>query len=141
MKHQKVQVFTDGASRGNGSQEADAAIAVRILDSSGKELESYAECIGRKTNNQAEYMAFIKGLELARGHTQVSVDCFSDSNLVIQQMKGLWKVGDPKLKSLWIKAVIKSDEFAKVTYTHLRRTDHRIAAVDALANDVLDGTR
>jgi len=141
MKYQRVRVFTDGASRGNGSQEADAAIAVRICDSSGKELNSYAECIGCKTNNQAEYMALIKGLELAKQHTQVSVECYSDSNLVVQQMKGLWKVTDAKLKSLWIKAVILSDEFAKVAYTHLPRTDYRIAAVDALANDVLDGIR
>ena len=132
-----VQLYTDGACRGNGSQEAQTAIAVRILDENGRELERFGQAIGLATNNQAEYRALIKGLELATKHTTGRVDCFSDSQLVVNQMNEAWKV-NAKLKPLWIKAAGLENDFDKVTYNHLRRTDARIAKVDAIANQALD---
>lgn len=81
--NQRVVLYTDGACRGNGSQEAQAAIAGRILDQNGRELERFGQAIGLATNNQAEYRALIKDLGLAKKHTTERVDCFSDSQLVI----------------------------------------------------------
>ena len=130
-------LYTDGACRGNGSQAARAAIAARILDEKGRELERFGRAIGLATNNQAEYRALIKGLELASKHTTGQVDCFSDSQLIVSQLNETWKV-NKKLKPLWIKAAGMESDFEKVTYNHLRRTDHRIEAVDAIANEALD---
>ncbi len=130
-------LYTDGACRGNGSQEAQAAIAVRILDENGSALERFGQAIGLATNNQAEYRALIKGLELATKHTTGRVDCNSDSQLVVNQMNETWKV-NKKLKPLWIRAAGMENDFEKVTYNHLRRTDPRIEAVDAIANEALD---
>lgn len=132
-----MQLYTDGACRGNGSQAAQASIAVRILDETGRELERFGECIGLATNNQAEYRALIKGLELARKHTTGRVDCFSDSQLVVNQLNETWKV-NKKLKPLWIRAAGMENDFEKVAYSHLRRTDPRIEAVDTIANEALD---
>ena len=132
-----MQVYTDGACRGNGSQEAQASIAVRILDETGCELERFGQAIGLATNNQAEYRALIKGLELATKHTTGRVDCYSDSQLVVNQLNEAWKV-NKKLKPLWIRAAGMENDFDKVTYNHLRRTDPRIEAVDTIANAALD---
>ncbi len=134
-----MQVYTDGACRGNGSQEAQASIAVRILNEAGRELARFGQAIGLATNNQAEYRALIKGLELATKHTNGRVDCYSDSQLVVNQLNETWKV-NKKLRPLWIKAAGMESDFEKVTYNHLRRTDPRIEAVDAIANEALDRT-
>lgn len=138
MTKLKVKVFADGASRGNGNTEAEAAIGIQIVDANGKQLDSHCERIGHATNNQAEYQALIKGLEMATKHTAGQVECHSDSQLVINQMNEKWKINNPSLKSLWIKAAGMENDFEKVTYLYLRRTDPRIAAVDALANEALD---
>ena len=135
---QTVKLYTDGACRGNGREEADAAIGLYILDEDGKEIKRYVKHIGKSTNNQAEYRALIKGLELAAMCTSGQVDCFSDSQLVVNQMNEVWKVKNTKLKSLWIKACALEDAFERVTYTHLRRCDTKIARADAMANDALD---
>ena len=89
------------------------------------------------TNNQAEYWVLIKGLELARKHTTGQADCYSDNQLVVNQMNEVWKV-NAKLRPLWIEAAGMENDFEKVTYNHQRRTDLRIEAVDAIANEALD---
>jgi ribonuclease HI len=89
------------------------------------------------TNNQAEYRALIRGLELATKHTTGQVDCYSDSQLVVNQLNETWKV-NKKLRPLWIEGAGMENDFEKVTYNHLRRTDPRIEAVDAIANKALD---
>ena len=91
------------------------------------------------TNNQTEYWALIKGLELVRKHTTGQVDCYSDSQLIVNQLNETWKV-NKKLCPLWIKAAGMESDFEKVTYSHLRRTDHRIEAVDTIANEALDAS-
>jgi ribonuclease HI len=116
-----VHLYTDGACRGNGSRAAQASIAVRILDENGRELERFGQAIGLATNNQAEYRALIKGLELATKHTTGRVDCYSDSQLVVSQMIETWKV-NKKLRPLWIRAAGMENDFDKVTYDHLRQT-------------------
>ena len=133
----RVLLYTDGACRGNGSHAAQASIAVRIVDENGRELERFGQAIGLATNNQAEYRALIKGLELATKHTTGQVDCYSDSQLVVNQLNETWKV-NKKLKPLWIRAAGMENDFDKVTYNHLRRTDPRIVAVDTIANEALD---
>ena len=89
------------------------------------------------TNNQAEYWALIKGLELVRKHTTGQADCCSNSQLVVNQLNKMWKVNE-KLKPLWIKAAGMENDFEKVTDNHVRRTDPRVEAVDAIANEALD---
>ena len=66
------------------------------------------------------------------------VDCFSDSQLVVNQMNREWQVKNPKILPLWGKACALAENFVRVTYNHLRRYDPRIARADAMANDALD---
>ena len=102
-------------------------------------LGRFGQAVGLATNNQAEYRALIKGLELAAKHTTGRVDCYSDSQLIVNQLNETLKV-NKKLRPLWIRAAGMENDFDKVTYNHLRRTDPRIEAVDTLANEALDET-
>lgn len=134
----RVMVVVDGACRGNGTKTAEGAIGIQILSSSKKVLARYCERIGHTTNNQAEYKALIKGLELAKKYASGHIVVYSDSLLLVSQMNLEWKVKNEKLRILWMKAIEIEQQFETVVYAHLPRTDSRIKAVDALANKALD---
>lgn len=131
----RVTLSTDGGSRGN---PGPSSIGIFISDKSGDELYSYAKCIGNGTNNRAEYRALIKGLRLCKKFTRHQVSCFSDSNLVINQLNGIYQVKNPQMKKYYLKVKSLETEFDIVTYTHLRRTDPRIVKADMLVNFALD---
>lgn len=131
-----IKLFTDGGSRGN---PGPGAIGLLLLDEQNREIDSFKECIGHTTNNRAEYQALIKGLDLAAKHTRDRVLCFSDSELVIKQMSGIWRLKNDELRALYHKAKDKERPFKEVTYTHVRRTDPNIKKADRLVNDALDG--
>lgn len=131
-----VKLFTDGGSRGN---PGPGAIGLLILDEGNNEVDSYRECIGHTTNNRAEYHALIKGLDLAAKHTRDKVYCFLDSELVVKQMTGAWRLKDNELRVLFHKAKEKERAFREVTYTHVKRTNPTIKKVDRLVNQALDG--
>src|SRR4030043_148668 len=92
----KLVIYTDGASRSNPGNAA-----IGYLISNGKEvLEEGGEFIGVTTNNQAEYRALIKALKEARKYKPSEVTCYSDSKLMISQLKGEWKIKEPQLRDL-----------------------------------------
>lgn len=132
----EIRLFTDGGSRGN---PGPGAIGILLLDEQGKEIENFKECIGHTTNNRAEYKALIKGLDLAAKHTRNMVHCYLDSELVVKQMTGLWRLKDDELRMLYHKAKDSERPFKQVTYTHVRRTDAYIKIADKLVNEALDG--
>ncbi len=131
----EVFLYTDGASRGN---PGDAAICFRILSPTGLVLREHAERIGRATNNQAEYRALIAGLEEALRLSAGPLECRSDSELMVKQMRQEYRVKDVTLKALWELAKKVADQFVIIGFTHVPRTDPAIARADELVNRVLD---
>lgn len=123
----------DGGSRGN---PGPAAYGFVLTDASGREVAAVGEYIGTATNNVAEYRALIAGLEaaLARGVSALSV--VMDSELVIRQMTGQYKVKHEGLKPLHRQARDVAAKLPKVTYSSVRRDDNGRA--DGLVNEALD---
>ena len=132
----RVKLFTDGGCRGN---PGPGAIEYIILDENNNELESHVECVGETTNNRAEYLALIKGLDCAARHTRGTVYCFLDSELVIKQMSGVWRLKNDELRRLFFNVEEKKQAFREVTFTHVRRTNQQIRKVDRLLNRALEG--
>jgi ribonuclease HI len=129
----KVIVHTDGAARGN---PGPAAIGVTVKDSSGNSLARISRRLGRTTNNQAEYRAVIAGLEkaVALGAREVSVK--SDSELVVKQLNGRYKVKNAALRPLYQEVVRLTGRLTSFSISYIPRTQNREA--DALANQALD---
>jgi ribonuclease HI len=128
--------YADGGSRGN---PGPGAIGVVILES-GKVIAEHKERIGRTTNNKAEYSAMKKALEIAVKLGAKELDCFSDSQLLVNQLKGSWKVRDKTLREIFdsIKSLERS--FARITYTQVPRcSDQFSTRADELVNEALDG--
>jgi len=129
----KLIIFSDGGARGN---PGPAAAGVVIKNEQGKTLESFGKYLGEQTNNYAEYMGLTLGLEKAKKIGATEVDCFLDSELVIKQMKRIYKVKEPTLQKLFIQAYNLSQGFKKVNYTHILREKNQEA--DAEVNKTLD---
>lgn len=132
----RVKLFADGGSRGNPGPSATGYV---ILDTDDQILQQSGEYLGITTNNQAEYQAVKLGLEKAHSLGCRHVDVYLDSLLVVNQMKGIFKV---KNRDLWpiheaIKELAKG--FSKVTFTHVPREFNKLA--DAEVNKVLDAQR
>ena len=131
-----VDVFTDGGARGN---PGPAAIGVLVFSPEGGLLANFRECIGETTNNQAEYAAATKGLAIASRFTRGKVVCHSDSELMIMQLSGKYKVKNPGLRTA-MKLVREAEKaFSEVVYKHHPRTNPRIKLADQLVNRALDG--
>ena len=124
----ELTLFIDGASRGN---PGPAGIGIRI-EADGEVLKEYCEYIGCTTNNVAEYRALIKGLEIAAEFKANRVTVFSDSELVVRQMNGTYKVKSEGLLPLYQTAQTKSRTFDGFQIKHVRRDQNREA--DQLAN-------
>jgi len=129
----KIKIFTDGGARGN---PGPAAIGIVIKDGNNKTLKEHSEYIGKATNNQAEYQALIKGLELAKGFKPLEVICYLDSELLVKQMKQEYKVKDKDLQPLFVKAWNAAIGLKKVIYQHVPRELNKEA--DKLLNLELD---
>lgn len=127
-------IHTDGASRGN---PGDAAFAYTIARDGEADVEE-AGCLGKLTNNQAEYTALVRALEHAErlGTTQPLV-VHSDSELMVKQMRGEYKVKNEDLRDLFDRAREMARRFPRVTYKHVRREHNQRA--DELCNLALDG--
>lgn len=130
----KLKIYSDGACRGN---PGPSAIAYVILDYEGKVLKEHSEYVGMGTNNQAEYRALILALESAVDFGNDAV-CHSDSVLVVKQMNGEWKVKHHNIIPLWREVVTLKENFQKVSFVHVPRTDKYIERTDKLANQELD---
>jgi len=123
----------DGASRGN---PGPAAYAVVIRDSEGKLVLELAKKFGRDTNNVAEYYALLAALDFATTHGIPALRIRSDSELLVRQMQGRYKVKSADLKPLYERASILARQLKYFAIEHVRREQNRDA--DALANLALD---
>lgn len=134
-KSQSATLHIDGGSRGNpGPAACGWSLCV-----DGVEIGSGGRYLGRETNNAAEYGGLIFGLEAAREIGIGSVRVFSDSQLIVNQMNGQWKVRHPNVKPLFARARRLAQEFEKVEYEYVPREKNGRA--DALLNTVLDEAR
>ncbi len=130
-----IYTNSDGGARGN---PGPGAIGVIVRDE-GKILTKYSERIGKYvTNNIAEYEALIKALELASDFTTKEVTCFLDSELVVKQLLGEYKVRNPRLLPLFLKVQKVQERFEKVIYKHVSRWDKFQQIADGLLNASLD---
>jgi ribonuclease HI len=125
----------DGAARGN---PGPAAYAVVIARPALPPVEE-ADTIGKATNNVAEYTALVRGLEMATELGLKRLAVFSDSELLVKQMNGEYRVKHPDLLPLYEEANHLKRQFDAVTITHVRRAQN--ARADALCNEALDGKR
>lgn len=124
----------DGASRGN---PGPASYAVVIQDANGKSVLELGKKLGRETNNVAEYYALLAALDYAAAHGATALRVRSDSELLVRQIQGRYRVKSPDLKPLHERAVKRIREFAYFAIEHVPREMNREA--DALANAALDG--
>ncbi len=130
-----VAVYTDGGARGN---PGPAAIGVVLCDADDRVLREHREYIGEATNNEAEYRALIRGLKLAARHTRGEVRCVSDSQLLVRQMVGEYRVRDEGLRELHDIARAEAAAFERVSFEHRPRLTGRLARADELVNEALD---
>ena len=133
MSSGKLTIHTDGGARGN---PGPAGIRVVISDEKGKAAKEISEYIGRATNNQAEYRALIRGLSEAKKLGATSVSVFMDSELIIKQLKGEYKVRDKDLQLLFVKAWNLLQTFKSHSAKHVMRAKNKRA--DELVNQALD---
>lgn len=126
-------LHTDGGARGN---PGPAGIGVVLRDPSGEVIGEIGRGIGVGTNNWAEYTALIEGLELALEKGVTEIDVYLDSQLVVSQVKGEWKIKHAALKPLAIKAHSLLRRFERYSLNHVRREENSDA--DALANQGMD---
>lgn len=124
---------TDGASRGNPGH-ASAGVVLETL--AGEEVASGKHYLGVMTNNQAEYRALILGLKSAAYYHPARLSVLMDSELVVKQMRGEYKVRDASLEPLWREARALATSLGAVTFGHVRRREN--ARADQLANEALD---
>jgi len=132
VKTKKVVIFTDGASQGNPGL---AAIGAIIKNEQGRIITSISQGIGRTTNNQAEYRAIIAALENAVSLGANQVDMRSDSELVVRQINGRYRVKNASLKPLYQEVKQLQSQLKDFTITHIPRQQNTEA--DSLANMAL----
>jgi len=129
-----VTVNVDGGARGN---PGPAAIGVVVRDADGVVLEELGEAIGRATNNVAEYRALLRGIELAAAHGATELELIGDSELVVRQIEGRYKVKDATMRELHAEAKRELAGFERWSIRHVRREAN--ADADRLVNAALDG--
>ncbi len=127
-------VNVDGGARGNPGPAAIAAVA---SDESGEMVAERSELIGRATNNVAEYRAMLLGVDLARSLGASEVELIGDSQLIVRQVRGEYKVKDANLKPLRERLVRELESFDSWSIRHGRREQNE--AADLLVNETLDG--
>ena len=130
----KLTVHVDGGARGN---PGPAAIGAVIRDQSGETLLEAGERIGTATNNVAEYKALLLGIERARELGASSLDLVGDSELIVKQVRGEYRVKDQGLKPLHAAVKTALEPFEEWTIRHVRR-EHN-ADADRVVNATLDG--
>jgi ribonuclease HI len=131
-------IFADGGSRGNPGNAGSGAI---VRDENGKVVATVSEFLGHTTNNVAEYTGILKALEKLLAYVgdkarETEVVVKMDSQLVVQQMNGVYKIKHPNLKPLAARVQELTREFGSVSFAHVYREDNKEA--DKLANDAMD---
>ncbi len=129
---EKAVLWVDGAARGNPGQ----AGAGFVLKKNGRRLFSIGEYLGEATNNEAEYKALILGMTEAKRRGLTQLEIFSDSELIVRQMRGEYRVKSPGLQELYFKAVKSLGAFRRVAFNHVLREENKEA--DKMANMAID---
>ena len=127
-------VHIDGASRGN---PGPAAYGVMVKDAQGSPVIALSKALGKATNNWAEYQALLAALQYAIEHGRRTVKVFSDSELLVRQIEGRYRVNHESLKPLYQRAMAFIGKIESFSIAHVPREQNREA--DALANRALDG--
>jgi ribonuclease HI len=131
----KATLYTDGGARGN---PGPAAYAYVLEADDGTVLDARGEPIGVATNNVAEYSALVAGLERASEAGVSELEVVSDSELLVKQMRGEYRVKNKALQELFLEASELARKVGKVTYRAVRREHNELA--DSLVNEALDRT-
>jgi ribonuclease HI len=131
----KARLSTDGGARGN---PGPAAFAYVLEAEDGTVVAAHGEAIGVATNNVAEYRALVEGLRKAAELHVDELEVVSDSELLVHQMRGEYKVKKDTLRVLWEEAGELAERIGKVRYTAVRREHNELA--DRLVNEALDAS-
>jgi ribonuclease HI len=134
LSARRLVVHVDGGARGN---PGPAAIAAVVADAEGEMVEERSESIGRATNNVAEYRALLLGIERARALGATEVELVGDSELIVRQVRGEYRVKDANLRGLHGQVRKALAAFDGWTIRHVRREANERA--DWLVNEELDG--
>ena len=129
----KARLFTDGGARGNPGPAASAYV---LEAEDGTVLDAQGEAIGVATNNVAEYRALLAGLRKAAETGIDDLEVVSDSELLVKQMRGEYRVKNAALRDLSLQAARLGREIGRVRYTAVRREENELA--DRLVNEALD---
>ena len=130
-----IYTNSDGGCRGN---PGPGAIGV-IVRKNGEILTRYSAKIGNNvTNNIAEYQALIKALELVSNYTKDELTCYLDSELVVKQLLGKYRVRNPTLLELFLEVQKLQENFTRIVYKHVSRWDEFQQICDELLNEELD---
>ncbi len=130
----KLQIYSDGASKGNPGV---SSVAFIIFSEDQVKLCEHAKIIGVRTNNQAEYEALISALECATKLASQEIWCYLDSELLVKQINGDFQVKNIKLRQYWRRVQELKQGFHQITFIHVPRAESHIQQVDKLANQVL----
>lgn len=125
-------MYCDGASRDNPGESGAGAF---LVNEKGDE-HSLTKYLGLRTNNQAEYEALILGLEKLKNLKAKEVEVRSDSQLMVRQLNGEYRIKHEGLKGLYLKARRLIESFEQITVHHIPREENKIA--DRLSNDAID---
>jgi ribonuclease HI len=129
----KARLYTDGGARGN---PGPAAYGYVLETEDGTVLHAHGEAIGVATNNVAEYRALVAGLARAADAGIAELEVVSDSELLVKQMRGEYRVKNAALRVLWDEAQCLVDGFERVAFSAVRREENELA--DRLVNEALD---
>lgn len=131
----QVLIFTDGASRGNPGHSSGGVL---ILDDTGNTLFEGGAYFGKGTNNEAEYKALLLGLEKAADLNTEQIICHMDSELVVKQLSGLYRLKSGRLIELNQQVRKRLSRFKSTSFTHLPREHPHMKVADRLANKAID---
>lgn len=129
----KLTIHIDGGARGN---PGPAGAGVSIVDDDGRAVFEAGFFLGRMTNNMAEYNGLLRALAVAARAEATALDIYSDSELLVRQINGEYRVKSPKLRDLFDEASARLRRFADWRVSHVRREGNERA--DALANAAMD---
>ena len=131
--YEYLKVYFDGGSRGNPGPSAVGAV---LYDDKDKKLEELSEYIGQYTNNMAEYMAFSRALDMAEKYKCKKIILHTDSKLLNNQVKKLWKIKDKNILEIYLEVSQKLGKYGLVDLRLIPREQNTEA--DRLANDALN---
>lgn len=133
--NEKYIIYTDGGARGNPGPAA-IGVAIYNVANTHDPIKTYGKYLGETTNNQAEYRALLVALEFAQELGAKILVCYLDSELVVKQLTGLYKIKEAGLKDLAMDILRLKNKFDQVEFKHIPREKNKLA--DQLVNEALD---